>query len=223
MVDRRVIRTKETLRTALLDLCRTRPLSAVSVKDLLDQAQLSRSAFYRHYRDIDDLAQDVWLSRMPYFTPPYPRLADYASPGEACRVLLGVLADELLFFKENTNFAKGIVDNIGRSPYYRDSEALHMELLGTQMVTEYGKDASYMGLRPEDSARYIISGQFALIRQWIIEGMTRDIEETCKMIAFIDFQCTAAVAGRPIEPYFLEVIREWHLEGQAQPATKPAY
>lgn len=212
MVDRRVVRTKETLRAALLGLCQTRPLAAVSVKDLLERAQVSRTAFYRHYWDIDDLAQDAWLSRMPYFKPPYPRLADYESAGEACRILLDVIADELLFFKTNVNLAKGIVDSIGRSPYYRESEELHMEILVTQMTTEYGADASYMGLHAEDVACFVVAGQFALIRQWIREGMARDVEEMCKVLALMDFQCTAAIAGRPVEPYFLEAIRCWRLD-----------
>lgn len=126
MADLRVARTKELLRQALLDLCSTRQLGDVTVKDLLEKTQVSRAFFYRHYRDVDDLAQDVWLSRLPYFAPPYPRLADYASPSEACRVLLDALADELLFFKANPNFARGVSDQVGRSSYYRDSKASHV-------------------------------------------------------------------------------------------------
>lgn len=212
MADRRVVRTKELLRAALLDLCYARQLCDVSVKDLLERAQVSRAAFYRHYRDLDDLAQDTWLSRLPYFQPPYPRLADYASPAQACHVLLDALADELRFFKDNVNFARGITESIGRSPYYRNSEESHTELLMAQMKTEYGPDASFMGLDGCDAAAFIIAGQFALIRRWLASGMSKGIEEMSKMLAYIDLQCTAAVAGRAIEPYFLEVIKEWHLE-----------
>lgn len=211
MEDKRVVRTKELLRSALLAICKVKPLSEVSVKDVLDQAQVSRAAFYRHYRDLDDLAQEVWLSRMPYFSPPYPRLADYESPSQACRVLLDSIADELRFFKENVNLAKGIAENVGRSRYYLESEESHMELLTTQMTTEYGPGASFLGLNGQDAARFIFAGQYALIRQWICEGMTRGIEEICRMIAYIDLHCTAAVAGRAIEPYFLEAIRDWKM------------
>lgn len=184
----------------------------MTVKDLLEKAQVSRASFYRHYRDIDDLAQDAWLGRMPYFAPPYPRLADYDSPEQACRVLLDTLADELFFLKGNPNFARGLSEQVGRSPYYRDSEASHMELLTTQMATEYGPDASHLGLRGEDAARFVFAGQFALIRQWLSDGMVRGVEEMCKMLAYIDFHCTAAVAGRPIEPHFARVIESWHLD-----------
>lgn len=211
MEDKRVVRTKGLLRSALLAICKVKPLSEVSVKDVLDQAQVSRAAFYRHYCDLDDLAQEVWLSRLPYFSPPYPRLADYESPAQACRVMLDAIAEELAFFKENVNFAKGIAENVGRSRYYLDSEESHMELLMTQMTTEYGPGASFLGLRGEDAARFIFAGQYALIRQWICEGMMRSIEEMCCMIAYIDLQCTAAVAGRAIEPYFLEAIRDWRI------------
>jgi len=53
--DRRVRRTKELLRSALLSLILEKGYDKVTVQDLLDRADVGRSTFYAHYRDKDEL------------------------------------------------------------------------------------------------------------------------------------------------------------------------
>ncbi len=53
--DRRVERTRQALRTALLDLILTQGYEAITVQDILDRANVGRSTFYAHFRDKDDL------------------------------------------------------------------------------------------------------------------------------------------------------------------------
>jgi len=54
-VDRRVRRTRELLRNALLALILERGYEHISVQDILDRADIGRSTFYAHYRDKDQL------------------------------------------------------------------------------------------------------------------------------------------------------------------------
>jgi AcrR family transcriptional regulator len=53
--DRRVIRTRQLLHGALLELTLQRGYPNVTVQDVLDAAQVARSTFYAHFRDKDDL------------------------------------------------------------------------------------------------------------------------------------------------------------------------
>ncbi len=53
--DRRVRRTRERLGDALIALVQEQPFDAIAVQDVLDRAGISRSTFYTHYRDKDDL------------------------------------------------------------------------------------------------------------------------------------------------------------------------
>ena len=59
--DRRVKRTKARLREGLLRLLLEKQYDEISVQNILDAADVSRSAFYKHYQDKDDLL----LSGMP--------------------------------------------------------------------------------------------------------------------------------------------------------------
>jgi AcrR family transcriptional regulator len=53
--DRRVRRTRELLRRALLSLIQERGYDRITVQDIIDRADIGRSTFYAHYRDKDDL------------------------------------------------------------------------------------------------------------------------------------------------------------------------
>lgn len=53
--DRRIQRTRALLHEALGALIRERPYDRITVAQILERAQVSRSTFYLHFRDKDDL------------------------------------------------------------------------------------------------------------------------------------------------------------------------
>src|SRR5262252_10969290 len=63
-VDRRVRRTQATLQRALIGLVQERDLSQISVADVADRADVSRSTFYDHYQDVHELAEAACTSML---------------------------------------------------------------------------------------------------------------------------------------------------------------
>jgi AcrR family transcriptional regulator len=53
--DRRVVRTRDTLGDALVELMQEKSFEDITVQDVLDRAGVGRSTFYTHYRDKEDL------------------------------------------------------------------------------------------------------------------------------------------------------------------------
>lgn len=53
--DARVRRTRDALGDALVALMQEKPFDTITVQDVLDRADVSRSTFYTHYSDKDDL------------------------------------------------------------------------------------------------------------------------------------------------------------------------
>jgi AcrR family transcriptional regulator len=53
--DLRIRRTRERLGAALIALIEEKPIDNVSVREVLDRAQVGRSTFYLHYQDKNDL------------------------------------------------------------------------------------------------------------------------------------------------------------------------
>jgi AcrR family transcriptional regulator len=52
--DARVRRTRDALGDALVALMQEKPFDTITVQDVLDRANVSRSTFYTHYSDKDD-------------------------------------------------------------------------------------------------------------------------------------------------------------------------
>ena len=53
--DARVQRTRDALGDALIALMQEKPFDTITVQEVLDRADVSRSTFYTHYSDKDDL------------------------------------------------------------------------------------------------------------------------------------------------------------------------
>jgi AcrR family transcriptional regulator len=68
--DRRVRRTRQLLREALLDLTLERGYDRITVQDILDRADVGRSTFYAHYRDKDDLLATEFEALHPSWNVP---------------------------------------------------------------------------------------------------------------------------------------------------------
>jgi AcrR family transcriptional regulator len=85
--DRRVRRTRELLRQALVSLILERGYEHISVQDILDRADIGRSTFYAHYRDKDQLLlsgfDEAFAALAAEIPPPDPnggRPADFLDP-----------------------------------------------------------------------------------------------------------------------------------------------
>ena len=53
--DRRIQRTRQSLRTALLALIKEKGYDAISIEDITERANVGRATFYLHYKDKEDL------------------------------------------------------------------------------------------------------------------------------------------------------------------------
>jgi len=56
--DRRIQRTRQALRRALLDLIKEKGYDSISVEEITQRANLGRATFYLHYKDKEDLLID---------------------------------------------------------------------------------------------------------------------------------------------------------------------
>jgi len=120
--DRRVGRTRHRLVTTLRQLLQQKLLTKITVQDVLDNAGVSRSTFYAHFDDIEDLFLtdlDEFLERvatgLTRIGEKSERLAPvrefFAHVGEAQQIRLALArSDRLLEFWElaREHFARGI-------------------------------------------------------------------------------------------------------------------
>lgn len=57
--DRRQIRTNQLLRQTLFELMGEKNISAITVTDIANRANINRGTFYLHYRDVPDMLDKI--------------------------------------------------------------------------------------------------------------------------------------------------------------------
>src|SRR5829696_4374624 len=114
--DARVRRTRDALGDALIALMQEKPFDTIKVQDVLDRAQVSRSTFYAHYSDKDDLLMsdaEEFFEAMSMALSAHGDKSDRVFP---VREFFAHLADAQPFFKslmksgrlhENMELARG--------------------------------------------------------------------------------------------------------------------
>ncbi|MGI6204659.1 MAG: TetR/AcrR family transcriptional regulator [Anaerovoracaceae bacterium] len=58
-MDRRTLYTRMVIREALYDLLKEKHLAQITVKEICEKADINRATFYRNYRDIYDLYEQL--------------------------------------------------------------------------------------------------------------------------------------------------------------------
>ena len=57
--NRRTLITKKILKESLLELMQDKPVSKITIKEICDMSEMSRSTFYLHYQDQFKLLEDI--------------------------------------------------------------------------------------------------------------------------------------------------------------------
>ena len=57
--DRRVRKTRAQLQKSLIELMKTKNIKDITVKELVDLADINRSTFYLHYNNINDILKEM--------------------------------------------------------------------------------------------------------------------------------------------------------------------
>ena len=59
-IDLRIVKTKESLHIALLELLNVKPLEDISITEICRKAKVNRGTFYFHYAQIEDLFEEYF-------------------------------------------------------------------------------------------------------------------------------------------------------------------
>ena len=57
--DKRVVRTKKAIKSALFKLMETKDISAITISELTALANVNRRTFYTHYRNLTDILNEI--------------------------------------------------------------------------------------------------------------------------------------------------------------------
>ncbi|WP_059054141.1 TetR/AcrR family transcriptional regulator [Paenibacillus senegalimassiliensis] len=158
-IDRRVVRTQQALKTAIVELMSEKSFDDITLQDLSDRANVSRGTIYLHYLDKYDLLDKLIESHIHEMR-------------ESCRASLdlGFIEGTLVwteYLDNNSSFFSMMLDSKG-APFFRDrfAEFLSEEFQNDVDVTR-GKNK---GLSKDLTVTFIISAYIGVIEWWFKEN-----------------------------------------------------
>ena len=155
-MDRRQKKTRDAIFKALRTLLEQKPYSAITVQEIIDEANIGRSTFYAHFETKDDLLRSL-CSEIFYhvFTDLLPQEEDTLD----CRNLELKLGHILYHIKENPVNIRSIITT--------DGDGLFMAYFKQYLTQLF---ARYMMLFPqevpEDFLIHHLAGSFAETVKW---------------------------------------------------------
>ena len=92
--DRRIQRTRQSLRTALLELIKEKGYDAISIEEITERANVGRATFYLHYKDKEDLLLEDFLVSPWCLAVEWPEKIAPWLPRDAWGIELGITSGE---------------------------------------------------------------------------------------------------------------------------------
>ncbi|MCH3906838.1 MAG: TetR/AcrR family transcriptional regulator [Sphaerochaeta sp.] len=172
-LDRRARYTRMILKQSLLELMRDRPITRISVKELCEKADVNRTTFYAHYKDIAELLDQIEDEL-------FQSVRSSLEHGLGEESVSAMVMDILTNLKENGELCKVLF-----SPY-GDKDCLEKILRFAHQKTIATWQRLCPGLTDEDMERlylFFSNGSVALIREWVMNDMQ---ESPATIALFID-------------------------------------
>ncbi len=71
-MDLRIQKTKQSIFNAFIELRKEKPLSKITIKELVEKASISKQTFYLHYSDLYDLTEQIEAELIEYISADLP-------------------------------------------------------------------------------------------------------------------------------------------------------
>ncbi len=173
--DHRTRVTKMLIRKAFTQLLSTRPIQAITVRELCERAGINRGTFYAHYRDIYDLMEQIETEMMEDFQAVLEPLLVAKGPD---LTPLKITTSIFQCLKENADICTVTLGPYGDKTFARRLINLGQERC-LESYTAFFEGASRKQL--EYFYSFVCAGSIGLLEKWLSEGMQQSVEEIARM------------------------------------------
>lgn len=166
--DRRIRKTRATLKSALISIMSSKSIKHITVKEICETADLNRGTFYLHYRDVYDMLEQIEDDFFNELTS----IID-SHKNEISNTKEPLLEDLFCFTKNNKDFCRVMLSERGDIGFVRRL----LEYLYKRMSSLYMENSP----KTEHSCYFIIYGCIGLIENWL----ETDTNETAEEMAIL--------------------------------------
>ena len=180
--------TQKAIKASFLKLLNEKPLSHITVKDLVEDCGINRNSFYYHFQDLPALLEEIIREQTDII------IAEHAAATsvEEC------LDVAINFAMQNKTAVLHIYNSNSRESYERHLKTICQYAISQYIETVFSREKIY----EEDKALLIRLYTYVLfghIMDWMAEGMRTDIRTEFHRICELMAGNTARVFHRSAE------------------------
>jgi AcrR family transcriptional regulator len=198
VLDRRVQKTRKLLQDALIELVAEKGYESVSIREILDKANVGRSTFYAHFQDKDQLLHSILDYLDELFEQHNKRLLD-ATKNFANAEHNDLTLSLFQFVSQNHRFFKAMLENRGYGIFikpiydyvfthvhdmFTKPKSIHYNMFA-HLHGPFKKLASqekYSSLESEIAAHYFVSAFMGILVWWVEKDMPCTAEEIDRLL-----------------------------------------
>ena len=166
--DRRIRKTREQLKSGLARLMQKKNLNEITVKELVDEADINRSTFYLHYSNVTDLLKEIetaLLEEMQMAAEKYPIIREE-------NTAMYFFEDVFQILGRNREITCALLGPNGDISFIRKVEAA-LEEYSRNTLEEISQD---MAGELKYFYSFCMHGCLGFVRTWLEEGQDKSPE-----------------------------------------------
>ena len=167
--------TKMVIRESLMELMKGKSILSVSVKDICDLADISRSTFYDHYKDQYDLLKQIEDETLAYFEDMLDSYKDKQTKKETNQML----EEMLTYIANNGNTIQVLLSEYGDIGFQK--KLLYHFVMHNQ-ITKYFSEKQHNDETKPYYSVFLVHGAIGLIQHWLKENMAMPVPQLAKMM-----------------------------------------
>jgi AcrR family transcriptional regulator len=172
--NRKVRYTRKILMESLIELMQTRPISAISVKELCALADINRSTFYAHYKNLYGILRELEDAALETLGQIQNRNIHLSGKN----ALLQLTEGALQFIIDNKNWTRALLNEQGDIQFQRKLFSFIQE----KGMVKFKDNGQIDELTREYYLIYALNGSIALIQHWMKNGMDTPKEKMAEML-----------------------------------------
>lgn len=169
-MDSRVIRTKESIRDALVELIEEKCLELLTVKDITTRAKINRGTFYAHYQDkydlIDKCEEEFMQEMAAMILENVPNIVTEQGTNFPMTIPLTILVSIFEHIDRNRRFMKAILGPKGDLSFQTKLKKFVWKTLFESNKNPLIKQENFL-VPAEYLISYVASAHIGVIQQWL--------------------------------------------------------
>ena len=196
--DLRVIRTKESIRDALIKLIDEKGFEAITVKDITTKAKINRGTFYAHYQDKFDLMkkceEEIMLELSSIVKTKFPSVMASLKTESAAVQPFQHTVSVFEYLNENSDIMRAVLGPKGDLSFQTRLKEFMWETLYGDNPLAFVKEENLL-VPGQYLSSYLGNAMLGVVQQWLNSGRKESPQEMARILTTITVNGPLYAAG----------------------------